>query len=86
VQIIPDFINQNPTHKIDFGNTYSRGKREMNIRISGCRAKGLLHCLNQNFNISADNFTAKGYAGSELVILDAQIIKVSDKTEKEKLH
>lgn len=87
VKIIADFIQKHPSFKIEIGShTDSRSKKEPNLILSKYRAKSVVDYLTKELLLPADNFEYKGYGSSQLLIPDLTIKKISDKTEKEKLH
>ncbi len=87
IKIIADFIQKHPSFKIEISShTDSRGKKESNLILSKYRAQSIVDYLTKELLLPADNFEAKGYGSSQLLIPDLTIKKISDKAEKEKLH
>lgn len=92
VKIIADFINNHKKFIVEIGvHIDNRGKKEFQTKVTDSRAKAVLEYLKQFFFIASDNIRTKGYGSSDMIINDAALNRVSNKSEegrmeRDKLH
>ncbi len=71
------------TYKIEIGvHTDTRGKKEKNLELSACRAKSIADCLINDFKISKDRISFKGYGSSQLLVSESEKLKCAHCYEK----
>ena len=81
-----DFLNQNPTFKIEIGgHTDTRGDEKDNQVLSEGRAKSVVDYLIKQ-GIAASRLTSKGYGESKPKVSDADIAAMKTNSEQEKAH
>lgn len=86
VKLIADFLKDHPNINIEIGvHTDYRGTEEMNFEISQIRADFVKSLLENNYNITPDRISAKGYGESEPIITQEEILATNSGDQKEKL-
>ena len=80
------FLTDNPTLKIEIsGYTDSRGSKSYNQSLSERRSKSVVDYLVKN-GIASSRLTYKGYGPENPIVSDAEIAKLTRKTDIEDAH
>lgn len=83
---VVDLLNENTKLKVELGaHTDSRGSDAYNQKLSQERAQSCVDYLTSK-GIAKERLFAKGYGETKLLIMDAEIAKMTTEEKKEKAH